>query len=107
MEDVTGPLTLVTTNGAIELTDASSARVTARTTNGSIDLEFSDAPSVVEAESTNGAVAIRVPDDGEDYFVEARTTNGSIDDEELRSDRTAERTITARTTNGGITLERH
>jgi DUF4097 and DUF4098 domain-containing protein YvlB len=61
----------------------------------------------VEAESTNGGITIQVPDDGEEYAVDAETTNGPIDDDDVGSNATAERTITARTTNGGITLERN
>ncbi|WP_210481722.1 DUF4097 family beta strand repeat-containing protein [Naasia sp. SYSU D00948] len=106
VDDASGPLTLTTTNGAIRLTDGASERVTARTTNGGVELDFMEAPGVVEAETTNGGITVRVPDDGEDYFVDARTTNGSVDDAGVPSDRTAERTITARTTNGGITVER-
>lgn len=104
--DTTGPLTLATTNGGIQLEAVESARVTARTTNGGIEMDFAGPPSVVDARSTNGGITIRVPDDGEDYFLDTDTTNGPIDDDEVPTDRTAERTITARTTNGGITVER-
>lgn len=106
VEHVSGPLILGTTNGAIRLEDGRSERVSARTTNGGVELDFAAPPSVVEAESTNGGITVRVPDDGEQYFVDADTTNGGIDDEDLQSERTADRTITVRTTNGGITLDR-
>ncbi|MCU1442555.1 MAG: hypothetical protein JWQ59_705 [Cryobacterium sp.] len=101
-----GRLDLRTTNGAIAVADAASSDVTARTTNGRVELELSDAPDSVEARSTNGAITIRVPDDDESYFVTADTTNGNVDTDEVPSERTADRTITAETTNGAVTIER-
>ncbi|HWR85626.1 MAG TPA: DUF4097 family beta strand repeat-containing protein [Rhodoglobus sp.] len=104
LDDVSGAVTAVTTNGAIELREGAGERVSARTTNGGVDLEFSTPPTVVEARSTNGGIGIRLPDDGESYFLDAQTTNGGIGGN-VESDRRAERTVTARTTNGGITID--
>jgi Putative adhesin len=101
-----GRLDLHTTNGAIEVRGARSGDVRAETTNGGIELTFADAPDTVTARSTNGGITIRVPDDGEDYFIEADTTNGDINTDAVPSDRRADREITAETTNGGVTVER-
>jgi hypothetical protein len=103
VDDVGGPLDLRTTNGEIRVTDGRSDTVQAGTTNGRIELEFSEAPTTVEAATTNGAVAVRVPDGS--YFLDAQTTNGPIDTDRLPSDRFADRTITVQTTNGGVTIE--
>ena len=100
-----GVLALHTTNGRIELEDSTSAEVQAETTNGAVHLSFSDAPDEVSANSTNGEIRIQVPDDGTEYFVEADTTNGRIDTQDVPGDRRADRTLTAQTTNGGITIE--
>ncbi|HYI33244.1 MAG TPA: DUF4097 family beta strand repeat-containing protein [Glaciibacter sp.] len=103
---VRGDLDLRTTNGGIRVEDSRSADVTASTTNGNVDLYFTQAPQTVDAESTNGPVTVRVPDDGEEYFVAADTTNGTVDTDTVPSDRRAEREITAETTNGNVTVER-
>jgi Putative adhesin len=101
-----GTLDLRTTNGAIDVLAAASRHVRTETTNGGIALTFAEAPDTVSARSTNGAITIRVPDDGENYFVDATTTNGNVNTDALPSDRRADRVITARTTNGGVTVER-
>ncbi|MCS5718248.1 DUF4097 domain-containing protein [Herbiconiux sp. CPCC 205763] len=105
VESPTGQVRLDTTNGAVRVSDAESSDVSAETTNGEIRLEFSEAPDTVTAKTTNGSVTVRVPDDGEDYFIEAQTTNGDIDTDGLVSDRRADRTITAETVNGGVTVD--
>ena len=99
-----GDLDLRSTNGAIRVRGATSADVTAITTNGSVDLGFEDAPTDVAARSTNGAVTVRVPVDGLTYFVTARTTNGTTNTDSVPSDRTSNRTITAETTNGSVNV---
>lgn len=103
---MSGDLDLRTTNGGIRVENSRSAEVSAETTNGNVDLDFSRAPETVDARSTNGPIAVRVPDDGENYFVTADTTNGNVDADTVPSDRQAERVITAETTNGNVTIER-
>jgi DUF4097 and DUF4098 domain-containing protein YvlB len=99
-----GTLDLRTTNGAIRVAGCESDDVVAQTTNGAVDLHFTQAPSTVEARSTNGSITVRVPDDVT-YFVEAHTVNGRVDTNDIGSDRKAERTITAETINGGVTVK--
>jgi hypothetical protein len=99
-----GEIELRTTNGSIRVGDAASRRVTAETTNGSIELEFLDAPTAVDARSTNGNVTVRVPPDGVTYSVDVRTTNGKIENESVPSDPSSRRSITAATTNGNVTI---
>jgi hypothetical protein len=94
-----------TTNGDITVTAAASKIVQASTTNGSVELTFTDAPDSVDAGSTNGAVTVRVPVSQVSYLVTAQTTNGSVDTGTVPSDRTARRSITAQTTNGSVTVE--
>jgi hypothetical protein len=105
VEDSSGRLDLETTNGRIEGTDLSSANVDAETTNGPVLMEFGAAPDVVSARSTNGEISVSVPDDGESYRVDANTTNGKVDTADIRTDPDAERSITAHTTNGRVTVE--
>ena len=103
-QNLIGTLDLHTTNGAIRVDGCESDDVIAQTTNGAVDLDFTQAPSTVEARSTNGSITIRVPDDVT-YFVEAHTVNGQVDTNDIGSDRKAERTITAETVNGGVTVK--
>jgi hypothetical protein len=100
-----GALVLRSTNGRIEVEDSSSTEVEVQTTNGGVHLSFAEAPDEVAANSTNGEIRIDVPDDGTEYHIEADTTNGRVDTEDVPGDRRADRTITAGTTNGGITIE--
>ncbi|WP_206750818.1 DUF4097 family beta strand repeat-containing protein [Cryobacterium cryoconiti] len=100
-----GDLDLRTTNGGIDVRGSSSGRVSAATTNGSVELDFIDPPSDVDARSTNGRVVVRVPDDGEPYRVDARTTNGGVDSASVPTDPSARRSITAVTTNGTVAVE--
>lgn len=102
--NLTGTLDLRTTNGAIRATGCDSDDVIARTTNGAVDLDFTQAPGSVEAKSTNGSISVRVPDDVT-YSVEARTVNGRVDTNDVGSDPKAERKITAETVNGSITVK--
>ena len=77
----------------------------ATTTNGSVELAFTDAPDAVDASSTNGSITVRVPVSGVSYLVSAQTTNGSVDSDTVPSDSTSRRSITAQTTNGGIAIQ--
>jgi hypothetical protein len=98
-----GTLDLQTTNGAIRASACESDDVTARTTNGAVDLHFTRAPGTVKAGSTNGSITVSVPSD-ESYFIDAHTVNGRVDTNDIGSDRKADRTITAETVNGAITV---
>ncbi|GGE95506.1 DUF4097 family beta strand repeat-containing protein [Mycetocola zhadangensis] len=105
VEQASGRLMLETTNGRIELTDVTSTDVEAETTNGAVLLAFTEAPDAVSARSTNGEISVRVPDDDESYRVDADTTNGKVNTADIRTDPDSDRSITARTTNGRVTVE--
>ncbi|WP_411719917.1 DUF4097 family beta strand repeat-containing protein [Mycetocola sp.] len=105
VEQSSGALMLRSTNGRIQVEDSTSTEVQAQTTNGGVQLSFAEAPDEVTANSTNGAIRVEVPDDGTGYDIQADTTNGRVDTEDVPSDRRADHTITAQTTNGGITIE--
>ena len=101
-----GRLGLRTTNGVIRVTGCTSSEVAPTTTNGRIELTFREAPTEVRARSTNGSIRIRVPEGDGSYFVNAVTTNGRINTDDFASDRSSERTISAITVNGSVTVER-
>lgn len=100
-----GRVDLRTTNGDVRVAESASASVAATTTNGSVTLQFVNPPDSVDAGSTNGSLTVRVPVDGVTYRVTAQTTNGSVDSGTVPSDSTSRRSITALTTNGGITIQ--
>lgn len=99
--DPGGTLRLGTTNGGIRVTGATSASTDASTTNGSIQLEYSEPVSDVTAGSTNGSVTVVVPS-GTDYAVAMQTTNGDTELVGILNDPQAERRIIAHTTNGDV-----
>lgn len=71
MTGTRGQLDLVNVNGHIRVQDAASDTVNAETVNGAVELDFTAAPSAVTAASTNGAITVRIPDDGSSYAVSA------------------------------------
>ncbi|WP_111721133.1 DUF4097 family beta strand repeat-containing protein [Homoserinimonas sp. OAct 916] len=97
-----GSLGLITTNGSVRVQEATSAAVHAETINGSVELGFIAAPEDISATSTNGAITVRVPDDGTRYAVTASTVLGRVDTASVPTDPTATHTITAETVNGAI-----
>jgi hypothetical protein len=101
----TGALVLLSTNGKIAVEDSTSTEAQAQTTNGAVHMMFTEAPDDVTANSTNGEIRIQVPDDGTEYYIQANTTNGRVDTANVPGDRRADQTITAETTNGGVTVE--
>lgn len=98
-----GDLTVRNDNGQIVATDLAADVVDVRTSNGGIQLEFSNAPDLVDVRSDNGSITIDVPDDGEAYRVATETSNGSIDNS-IRTDPAGERVIDATTDNGSISI---
>ncbi|MGK5628250.1 DUF4097 family beta strand repeat-containing protein [Streptomyces sp. URMC 123] len=101
VRNVTGPLRLSTENGEIKGTGLGSRQVTAVTSNGGQRLAFTTAPDRLEATSDNGDVDVELP--RATYKVRAEADNGEARVDVPRDD-TSAHTVTARTSNGGITL---
>ena len=97
-----GPLDLQTSNGSIDAAAVTAVSVVARTDNGRVDLDFALSPTRVDATTSNGHIGIQVPT-SVSYFLTTHTDNGSIS-ANIPSDRFAQRTITARTSNGSISI---
>jgi Putative adhesin len=100
-----GQIALRSTNGAIRVHGSSSTNVLADTTNGGVFLELTASPTNAKASSTNGAIHIVVPNNGTAYAITTDTTNGSINSDAVASDPSSRRAISARTTNGSVTIE--
>ncbi len=76
--------------------------MTADSDNGSVSLEFTEAPTTVMATTDNGSVEVVVPNDGAAYRVDVQSDNGRETDEVLE-DPASPRSITIRTDNGSAT----
>ncbi len=99
---LSGTIRASTDNGRVEGFDLRSQSVTVDSDNGSVTLEFTEAPTTVTATTDNGSVEVVVPDDGAAYRVDVQSDNGSETDEVLE-DPASPRSITIRTDNGSAT----
>jgi DUF4097 and DUF4098 domain-containing protein YvlB len=99
--DVTGPVELQTSDGSIEATSLRSPTVDARTSDGSVRLDFATVPRRVSARTGDGSVEVAVPRDGAPWQVDATTGDGSrvID---VATDPAADRAITVHTGDGSV-----
>lgn len=100
---ISGRTELRSRNGSVVGRGLRSPETEARTSNGRVELSFSDAPQTVGAHSANGSIEVIVPDDDTTYQVHADTANGSTDTP-VRLDPGADRVITAETRNGSVTV---
>lgn len=98
-----GDVRASTDNGRLEGTGLRAATVLADSDNGQVSLSFADAPTSVTATSDNGGVEVVVPDTAATYRVDVQTDNGSTD-VGVRTDPTSDRSITAETDNGSVTV---
>jgi hypothetical protein len=101
VDGIAGDIEIDTDNGAVEGDTLASSSVVARTSNGRVRLAFEAAPTLVDAQTDNGAISIRVPDDGEFFDVDASSNNGKVD-VSVRTDPESDRHVTARSSNGAI-----
>ncbi|KAL7313636.1 hypothetical protein PS15m_007359 [Mucor circinelloides] len=69
---------LITTNGHIDIDSLDSERVELKSTNGRIDVNYANISQAMVAQTSNGAVKIRVDGNNHAELV-ARTTNSQID----------------------------
>ncbi|MEO6652438.1 MAG: hypothetical protein ABIP17_07270 [Ilumatobacteraceae bacterium] len=100
---VSGDISVTNDNGRIAGTALTAATVRSDNDNGSIELSFTTAPSLVLATNDNGSITVAVPDDRESYRVDIRTDNGSSDNG-VRTDPASDRVIDLSTSNGSVRL---
>lgn len=103
LDGVSGSVRATNDNGRIEGRRLTSESVTTTSSNGSIDLEFSEPPTVVSGDSRNGSIEVVVPDDEVLYRVELRARNGGTDNA-VRTDPASDRLIDLTTQNGSVTV---
>ncbi|MCE5250869.1 DUF4097 domain-containing protein [bacterium] len=117
IRDTDGIVDAQTTNGSISITDASGIR-RAKTTNGSVEVTASSLSADVEIGTTNGSVTFAIPENL-NADLDMKTTNGRIKAtgiqmtvDEISKTHVSGRlgsggnSITLKTTNGSITLEK-
>jgi DUF4097 and DUF4098 domain-containing protein YvlB len=97
-----GPLTVDTTDGSVDMMQLRSKQVSVNCRRGSITLSFADAPDHVTANSTDGSLTVQVPQSAR-YAVDAIATQGSTD-LEIPNDPSSTHHLRLRTRNGSITV---
>ncbi len=100
---IDGDVAIETDNGAIEATGLGGGEVVTETDNGRIRLTFDTAPRSVRADTDNGAVSVRLPDDDGRYAVDADSDNGNVDIT-VSTDPEAVRHVVATSDNGSIDI---
>jgi len=103
VRDSSGPLRLESRNGAVVAEKISAKSVTARTTNGSLQLGFASVPDLVDTQTRNGDTTIDLPGGSVSYAVSAEVRNGGTSVEVPRSD-SSQHAVKARSTNGRISV---
>ncbi|MEJ7583757.1 MAG: hypothetical protein WKF43_06615 [Acidimicrobiales bacterium] len=100
---LSGDVDASTDDGSVRATGLGGATVAARSTHGAVRLSFADAPTAVTARTSDGAVEVVVPDDDATYRVDVDNFVGSTDTA-IRIDPGSDRSITATTDNGSVTV---
>lgn len=96
------PVRLTTRNGSVRASDLRASTLHAATVNGDVVLGCTTAPRRVTATTTNGSVDTVVPDDSPAYRVTATTDNGRTSTTVATEDAAADRTMTLTTVNGDV-----
>ena len=100
-----GDVRLDSANGRVVGTDLESATAHAASDNGAVELEFLEPPRTVVADSDNGSVEVVLPDTPDDYILDTSSDNGGLFRmPRRRRDPDSERTVTASSDNGDVTV---
>jgi DUF4097 and DUF4098 domain-containing protein YvlB len=101
---MSGRLAMETSSGGLEATDLTAATVTGKSSSGSVDLTFTEAPSSVDVKSSSGDVTVLLPSGEEAYKLDTDTSSGD-ESANVKIDPSATRTIKAETSSGDVTVE--
>ena len=105
LSDISGRITVDSDNGRISGRNLISSVTNAGSSNGSIELSYSEPPDTVTASGDNGSVEVVVPDIDIGYDVTADTSNGG-EDILVTNNPDSPHKITLETDNGSITVRR-
>jgi hypothetical protein len=100
---IEGDVVLESGNGSVTAGDLRAARAEAHSGNGSVSLTFVDPPGDVVATSGNGSIDVVLPRGDELYRLDPHSGNGTVSTP-VRADPASERSITARSGNGDVTI---
>jgi hypothetical protein len=101
---IDGDVALHSDNGRVIGTDLRAGTAHGESDNGRVELAFLAAPHTVTARSDNGRVEVVLPDTPDDYVVDVQSDNGTAATPDIRTDPDAERTVTASSDNGDVTV---
>lgn len=100
---LSGDVDVETFNGSVRAGGLTASTVRAESRHGSVRVSFAEAPTDVTVRTRDGAVEVVVPDDDAAYDVEVDTFVGDTDSS-VRIDPNSDRTITATTRHGSVTV---
>lgn len=102
---LSGTVDAETNNGSVRAGGLTAAEVHGRSRHGSVRLTFAEAPTTVTARTSEGSVEVVVPDDDATYRVETDVRGfGGSADAAVRTDPGSDRSITASTAHGSVTV---
>lgn len=103
LDDLSAITDVTTSNGSITGNRLASGVFSAATSNGSVDLSFTESPTSLDVSTSNGTVDVTLPQDAPAYALDTTTSNGKVE-AEIRTDPSASDTIVIETSNGDISI---
>lgn len=103
VSDIDGDVHVRGGNLVVDLIDVAAGDVRAQIRNGTIEMVFDAPPRAVEATIGNGRIDIELPVTEASYRVDMAAGNGSTQ-ADIRTDPSSDRSIVARTQNGGVNV---
>jgi DUF4097 and DUF4098 domain-containing protein YvlB len=103
LADISGMITVDSDNGRISGRNLTSAVTDAGSSNGRIELSYSEPPDTVTASGDNGSIEVAVPEIDSGYHITADSANGG-DDIVVNNNPESPHKITLETDNGSITV---
>ena len=98
-----GPMRLQTSHGDIEASDLATGDVDADTSSGHIRLALVVPAETLRLSSSHGDIDVTVPDTDDEYRLDLSSSHGDVNGA-VRNDPTSDRTITAHTSSGHVTV---
>jgi hypothetical protein len=98
-----GPLRLHSGDGRIRVSGATSRVVVASSSDGSVRLAFAAPPDSVDAHSSDGSVAIDLPQSNDAYRLNATSSDGRVTTP-IRTDPDSPRRISATSSDGSVSV---
>lgn len=98
-----GPMLLRTSHGDIEATELATGHVDADTSSGHIRLSLAVPADTLRLRSSHGDIDVALPETDDEYRLDLSSSHGDVDGA-VRNDPTSDRTVTAHTSSGHVTV---